>query len=97
MFTEAELKKWEGDAAHVIANPAAYQAMVFDAARTISTLTAALREAKLAADAILAPMTMEFGRIMEEAPDQEIKMTLCSVKASVPAGKFMALYHATDF
>ncbi|HEX7767086.1 MAG TPA: hypothetical protein VF443_10255 [Nitrospira sp.] len=52
---------------------------------------------KTAADAILAPMTAEFGRIMEEAPNELIDMTLCSQDAAVPAGKFMALYHATDF
>lgn len=96
MITETELKRYEADAAHVIANPAAYPAMIWDMARVITTLCTTLREAKFAADAVLAPMTMEFGRIMEEAPGQEIEMTLCSVTASVSAGKFMALYHATD-
>lgn len=49
-----------------------------------------------AADAILAPMTAKFGRIMEEAPDQKIELTLCSHTVRIEASKFMALYRATD-
>jgi hypothetical protein len=50
----------------------------------------------VAADGILAPMTMEFGRILEEAPNQLVELTLCSCDVQIPASKFMALYRATD-
>lgn len=49
-----------------------------------------------AADAILCPMTAEFGRIMIEAPDQEIELTLCGHTVRIKAAIFMDLYHATD-
>lgn len=48
-----------------------------------------------AADAILALMTMEFGRIMVEAPDEEIELTLCGHSVRIPAHKFNRLYNST--
>ena len=49
-----------------------------------------------AADAILAPLTAEYGRLMEENPDYEIVVSFGEYAVSMPASRFMALYHATD-
>lgn len=48
-----------------------------------------------AADAILALMTMEYGRLMVEGPDEEIELTLCGHSVRIPAHKFNKLYNAT--
>lgn len=52
--------------------------------------------AKLAADGILAPITAEVGRLLEEAPDYPIKISAAEHEITIPAEKFMALYDATD-
>lgn len=52
--------------------------------------------AKTAADAILAPLTMEIGRLLEEAPDYPITIEAASHVVVIPAKHFMALYHATE-
>lgn len=52
--------------------------------------------AKTAADAILAPLTMEIGRLLEEAPDYPITIEAALHEIVIPAKHFMALYHATD-
>ncbi len=49
-----------------------------------------------AADAILAPLTMEVGRLMEDAPDHEMIIRAYGQRIKIPASKFMALYRATD-
>lgn len=52
--------------------------------------------AKVAADAILAPLTAEIGRLLEEAPDYPITIEAASHEVIIPAKHFMALYRATD-
>ena len=48
-----------------------------------------------AADTILALMTMYFGRLMVEGPDEEITVTMCGHSVSMPAHYFNRLYNAT--
>jgi hypothetical protein len=97
MITEADLKKNEDAAALVLANPKDFPAHDWDAARVIADLCSTLRAAKLAADSILAPMTMEVGRLMFDAPDEEITLIAYGDTIKIPASKFNALYRATDF
>lgn len=48
-----------------------------------------------ASDHILAIMTMEFGRLMVEAPNEEIELTMCGHTVRIPAHQFNRLYNAT--
>jgi hypothetical protein len=52
--------------------------------------------AKLAADGILAPITAEIGWLLEESPYYPIKISAAEHEITIPAEKFMALYHATE-
>lgn len=52
--------------------------------------------AKKAADALLAPLTMEVGRLLEEAPDHEIEIIAYGDSIKIKASVFNALYEATD-
>jgi hypothetical protein len=67
-----------------------------DALGEIDRLNAWRKRATAAADAILAPMTAEYGRILEEAPDQEIVVSCGDYSVKLTAKKFMDLYHATE-
>lgn len=56
--------------------------------------SAAVREV---ADAILAPITAEFGRVLYENPGSEVVIQCEGCKVKLTAGHFMALYDATNF
>lgn len=62
----------------------------------VAKLEDRLAEAKKAADAILAPLTMEVGRLMEDAPSHEIVITAFGEEIKLTAKHFMDLYRATD-
>lgn len=54
-----------------------------------------LEATRKAADAILAPMTMEFGRALIESPESDINIECEGYSVTLKAKQFMALYWAT--
>lgn len=49
-----------------------------------------------AADAILVPVTGEFGRVLLESPESELVIQCEGCEVKLTAGHFTALYRATD-
>jgi hypothetical protein len=56
-----------------------------------------LDAAKKAADAILAPLTMEVGRLLEENPGADVLIVCFGEEIKLTAKHFMDLYDTTDF
>lgn len=66
--------------------------MLFNANELLCKYGAAIK----AADAILAPLTMEVGRLLEEAPTHEITIVAFGEEIKLTAKHFMDLYRATE-
>lgn len=60
------------------------------------SLALQIAAARKAADAILAPLTMEVGRLLEENPGAEVIIVAFGEEIKLTAKHFMDLYKATD-
>ena len=67
-----------------------------DDPNVIADAQAKIDGAKKAADAILAPMTIETGRLLEEVPDHIIVVIAFGEEILLTAKHFMDLYEATE-
>lgn len=66
--------------------------MLFNANELLCKYGAAIK----AADAILAPLTMEGGRLLEENPSADVVIVAFGEEVTLTAKHFMDLYRATE-
>lgn len=96
---DRELEEQEANAALIAHAPTDLTTLLQDlrdAREEISSLREAAARAKKAADAILAPVTMELGRVLYDAPEENLVPLMIEYGVELSAGKFMALYEATE-